>query len=68
MNSDFKELLNTFNEHEVKYLIVGGHAGRPQNPDNPEKWAGQPPIAVPARTGGGRPTIFLRLVVMRSGN
>ena len=26
MNSDFKELLNTFNEHEVKYLIVGGHA------------------------------------------
>lgn len=26
MNTDFKELLNTFNEHEVKYLIVGGYA------------------------------------------
>ncbi len=26
MNTDFKELLKTFNEHEVKYLIVGGYA------------------------------------------
>jgi len=26
MSSDFKELLNTFNEHEVRYLVVGGHA------------------------------------------
>ncbi|MGJ8697539.1 MAG: DUF6036 family nucleotidyltransferase [Verrucomicrobiaceae bacterium] len=26
MNSDFKELLQVFNAHEVKYLIVGGYA------------------------------------------
>jgi hypothetical protein len=26
MNSDFEELLSIFNDHEVKYLIVGGHA------------------------------------------
>lgn len=26
MNADFKELLKTFNEHAVKYLIVGGYA------------------------------------------
>jgi hypothetical protein len=26
MTQDFKELLNIFNEHEVKYLIVGGYA------------------------------------------
>ena len=26
MNQDFKELLKIFNEHEVKYLIVGGYA------------------------------------------
>jgi hypothetical protein len=26
MNRDFKELLRIFNEHEVKYLIVGGYA------------------------------------------
>ena len=26
MNSDFEELLNIFNRHEVRYLIVGGHA------------------------------------------
>ena len=26
MNSDFKELLQVFNDHEVKYLIVGGYA------------------------------------------
>jgi hypothetical protein len=26
MNRDFKELLKTFNEHAVKYLIVGGYA------------------------------------------
>lgn len=23
---EFKELLSTFNEHEVKYLVVGAHA------------------------------------------
>lgn len=26
MNQDFKELLKIFNEHAVKYLIVGGYA------------------------------------------
>ena len=26
MNSDFKELLSTFNDHQVKYLVVGGYA------------------------------------------
>ena len=26
MNSDFKELLQVFNDHSVKYLIVGGYA------------------------------------------
>ena len=26
MNSDFEELLRIFNEKEIKYLIVGGHA------------------------------------------
>lgn len=26
MNQDFKELLNTFNDHAIKYLIVGGYA------------------------------------------
>lgn len=26
MNSDFKELLQTFNAHEVEYLVVGGYA------------------------------------------
>jgi hypothetical protein len=26
MNTDFKETLRAFNEHEVKYLIVGGYA------------------------------------------
>ena len=26
MTQDFKELLSIFNEHEVKYLIVGGYA------------------------------------------
>jgi hypothetical protein len=26
MNSDFKELLKTFNQEKVKYLIVGGYA------------------------------------------
>ena len=26
MNSGFEELLNIFNRHEVRYLIVGGHA------------------------------------------
>ena len=26
MNSDFEELLKAFNDTEVKYLIVGGHA------------------------------------------
>ena len=26
MNSDFDELLKTFNDSEIKYLIVGGHA------------------------------------------
>jgi hypothetical protein len=26
MNPDFKELLKIFNDHEVKYLIVGGYA------------------------------------------
>ncbi len=26
MNTDFKELLKTFNEHGVKYLVVGGYA------------------------------------------
>lgn len=26
MNSDFKELLSIFNEHEVRYLIIGGYA------------------------------------------
>lgn len=25
-SSDFKELLSAFNEHHVKYLIVGGYA------------------------------------------
>jgi hypothetical protein len=25
-NSDFKELLSTFNDHQVKYLVVGGYA------------------------------------------
>jgi len=26
MSPDFKEILSTFNEHEVRYLIVGAHA------------------------------------------
>ncbi|MDT5123335.1 MAG: hypothetical protein QOC96_2817 [Acidobacteriota bacterium] len=26
VNSDFKELLSTFNDHQVKYLVVGGYA------------------------------------------
>lgn len=26
MNSDFKELLQAFNEHDVDYMIVGGYA------------------------------------------
>ncbi len=26
MNSDFKELLRIFNDHRVKYLVVGGYA------------------------------------------
>ena len=26
MNSDFKELLQKFNEHKVEYMIVGGYA------------------------------------------
>lgn len=26
MNSDFKDLLNLFNAHEVRYLVVGGYA------------------------------------------
>jgi hypothetical protein len=26
MNSDFKDLLRIFNEHSVRYLIVGGYA------------------------------------------
>ena len=26
MNTDFKELLKTFNQHAVKYLVVGGYA------------------------------------------
>lgn len=26
MNSDFKELLQTFNAHEVEYMVVGGYA------------------------------------------
>lgn len=26
MHSDFEELLSIFNAHEVKYLVVGGHA------------------------------------------
>lgn len=26
MNSDFKELLRIFNDHKVKYLVVGGYA------------------------------------------
>lgn len=26
MNSDFKDLLRTFNEHKVRYLVVGGYA------------------------------------------
>ncbi len=26
MNSDFKELLQVFNEQEVRYLVVGGYA------------------------------------------
>ena len=25
-NSDFKELLNLFEKHEIRYLIVGGYA------------------------------------------
>ena len=25
-NQDFNELLSTFNDHEVKYLVVGGYA------------------------------------------
>ena len=27
LSQDFKELLSAFNEHHVKYLIVGGYAG-----------------------------------------
>lgn len=26
MNSDFKELLSTFKDHDVRYLVVGGYA------------------------------------------
>jgi hypothetical protein len=26
VNSDFKELLSTFSDHQVKYLVVGGYA------------------------------------------
>ncbi len=26
MNTDFKELLKIFNQHAVKYLVVGGYA------------------------------------------
>jgi hypothetical protein len=26
MNSDYKELLRIFNDHGVKYLVVGGYA------------------------------------------
>ena len=26
MSPDFKEILSTFNEHDVKYLVVGAHA------------------------------------------
>ena len=26
MNSDFKDLLRIFNEHKVRYLVVGGYA------------------------------------------
>jgi hypothetical protein len=26
MNSDFKELLKTFNDYQVKYLVIGGYA------------------------------------------
>jgi hypothetical protein len=26
MNSDFKDLLRVFNEHKVRYLVVGGYA------------------------------------------
>jgi Nucleotidyl transferase of unknown function (DUF2204) len=26
MNSDFKELLKTFNDYRVKYLVIGGYA------------------------------------------
>lgn len=26
MNPDFKEILSTFNQHAVKYLVVGAHA------------------------------------------
>jgi hypothetical protein len=26
MSPDFKEILSTFNEHEVRYLVVGAHA------------------------------------------
>jgi hypothetical protein len=26
VNSDFKELLRIFNEHQVKYMVVGGYA------------------------------------------
>jgi hypothetical protein len=28
MNSDFRDLLRLFAEHEVRYLIVGGYARR----------------------------------------
>jgi len=26
MHSDFKELLRTFNDYQIKYLVVGGYA------------------------------------------
>ena len=26
MNSDFKDLLRLFGDHEVRYLVVGGYA------------------------------------------
>ncbi|HMF58402.1 MAG TPA: hypothetical protein VK619_18810 [Pyrinomonadaceae bacterium] len=25
-NSDFKEILKTFNDYQIKYLVVGGYA------------------------------------------
>jgi len=67
---DFGELLELFDEHEVRYLIVGGYAARPRREtvmigDTPMHFIGREDL-IASKRAAGRPKDLLDLEALET--